>query len=263
MWGAIIGDIAGSIYEYDQIKKVKHIDCDCLTPENGFFSDDTILTIAVADALLNKKDFATTLRDYGKKYQSYKPNAEKYFPTTFSRGFTKWINGDFQGESAGNGAMMRISAVGFLGFSEEEVLENARLATIPSHNSHEAVGSAQKVALIIHYSKKGFSKDEIIQKLNIKIEYKPFEKFNYTCSETIGNCLYALFSSNSFDESVKKVISFGGDTDTNACIVGAMAEAMYGVDKKYIDFSRSKLPDEFCEILDRMYSVKSSFCDKE
>ena len=263
MWGAIVGDIAGSIYEFDQFKKTKPISCENLMPEEGFYSDDTILTVAVAYSILKGIDFEDSLKDFGKRYQNYKPNVKNYFEGVFSPGFTKWLNGSFQGSSTGNGAMMRVSPVGFLAKSEEEVLKLSEKATIPSHNSREAVESAQIVALIIFYAKNGFSKQKIIDKMNLKIEYKPFKNFNCTCADTIGNCLYALFSSNSFDESVKKVISFGGDTDTNACIVGAMAEAMYGIKKEYVDFVKTKIPEEFCDIMEKVYDYNKNNLNKE
>lgn len=122
---------------------------------------------------------------------------------------------------------MRISAVGYLCDSEEEVKRNVRIATIPSHNCKEAIECAEIVAMIIYLARKGYSKEEIIAKLNLEYAYCPFEKFNYTCYDTIGNCLYALFTTDNFNDSIKKVISYGGDTDTNACIVGSMAEALY------------------------------------
>lgn len=149
--------------------------------------------------------------------------------------------------------MMRISPIGYMFDTEEDVLENAKLATIPSHNSKEAITDASIVALIIYYARVGYDKEQIMNKLNIKLKYKPFEKFNATCKDTINNCLFALFESNSFEESIKKVISFGGDTDTNACIVGSMAEAMYGIESKLIEQAKEKLPLEFITILDDAY----------
>ena len=113
MYGAIIGDIAGSIYEYNQLKEIKKIKINEIIPENGFFSDDTILTVAVADAIQHGGDYEKYLRLYGKKYENYRPNHEPYFKTSFSPGFIKWINGEKEGNSIGNGALMRISPVGF------------------------------------------------------------------------------------------------------------------------------------------------------
>lgn len=254
MWGAIIGDLAGSIYEYDQIKKVSKIDSiDKLITSKSFFSDDTILTVAILDALLNDKNYEKYLRLYGNKYQNLKPNAEPYFEKMFSPGFINWLNSNENGKSIGNGAMMRISSIGYMFNDEKEIIENVRLATIPSHNTSEAVSSATIIALIIFYARKGLNKEEIINKLNIKLKYKDFSSFNFTCHDTIDNCLYALFTSKNFEESLRKVISYGGDTDTNACIVGSMAEVIYGLDKNLINEAKKKIPNEFVKVLDKGY----------
>ena len=157
-------------------------------------------------------------------------------------------------KSIGNGAMMRISAVGYLFNNKKDIINNARLATIPSHNSWEAINSATKVVLIIFLARLGFSKEEIIKELNLKLNYSDFGGFNTTCYKTIDNCLYALFTSSSFEESLLKVISFGGDTDTNACIVGSMAEALYGIPKELIEEANKKIPNDFSNLLDKGYS---------
>ena len=153
----------------------------------------------------------------------------------------------------GNGAMMRVSPVGYLFNSEEEILENAKLATIPSHNDEYAVRCAQIVSLIIFYFRQGYSKESVIDKLKLKIQKPNITKFNYTCEDTLDVCLYSLFNSSSFEESIKLAISFGGDTDTNACIVGSMAEALYGIDNELILKALNKLPKEFVEMLKKAY----------
>ncbi len=254
MYGAIIGDIAGSVYEYEQTKGIKNIriNGDLIT-KNGFFSDDSILTVALLDAVLNKGDYKEYLKAYGKKFLNYRPNFKPYFKTSFSPGFIKWIKEDYEGNSIGNGAMMRISPIGYLFNTESEIKENVIKATIPSHNSKEAIECSTTIALIIFLSRKGLSKEEIINKLNLDFKYKDFSKFNSTCYDTIDNCLYSLFSSDSFDESIRKVISYGGDTDTNACIVGSMAEAMYGIDDKLIDEVNKKIPKSFVKVLNKGY----------
>ena len=258
MWGAVIGDIAGSIYEYGQIKKVEQINVSEIIPKDGFFSDDTILTIAILDAIENDKNYEKYLKQYGKKYIEYKPKITPYFKTSFSPGFIKWINGNNEGKSIGNGAMMRISPVGYMFDSEQEVIKNVRLATIPSHNTIEAIKCSEVIALIIYYSRQGMTKEKIIKKMNLKLKYNHFQKFNSTCYDTINNCLFALFSANNFEESIKKVVSFGGDTDTNACIVGSMAEAMYGIDLELIEKAKRKIPNEFTQVLERAYKNKNN-----
>ena len=195
MYGAIIGDLAGSIYEFDQTKSIKNINIKDIIAENSFYSDDTILTIAIADAILNDRDYEKYLKYYVKKYSRYKPNFEPYFKTSFSPNLIKLANSNLIGNSIGNGAMMRISPIGYMFDKEEDVIENARLATIPSHNSKEAIDAATKIALIIFYLRLGLTKEEIFSKLQINLKYKPFEKFNTTCNETIDNCLYVFYNS--------------------------------------------------------------------
>ena len=254
MYGGVIGDLAGSIYEYGQIKKVSKVDVKDLICDKSFYSDDTILTMAILNSIVNNVDCEISLRKYTKKYINYRPDFNPYFKTAFSPSFIKWSQENRIGFSKGNGAMMRISPVGYLFDNESDVIINSRLATIPSHNSKEAEDAATIIALIIFYLRKGLDKEEIIKKLKLKLNYKDFTKFNTTCADTINNCLYALFTSNSFEDSIKKVISYGGDTDTNACIVGSMAEAMYGIDDNLITKAEDKLPNEFIYLLDKGYS---------
>lgn len=253
MYGNIIGDLAGSIYEYNQIKQISNITINKLIEQNSFISDDTILTIAILDAIVNNKEYEEKLREYGLKYENFVKPEIPYFEKTFSPGFIKWLHGKSEGKSYGNGAMMRIAPVGYLFNSLEEVEEQSRLATIPSHNSKEAIDCATIIAKIIFLARKGYSKEDIIKKLNINLIEKKINEFNYTCSNTIDICLYSLFTTNSFEESIKKVISYGGDTDTNACIVGGMAEAIYGLDEQYIKEVDKKIPDEFKKILKKIY----------
>ena len=253
MLGAIIGDLAGSIYEFEQFEKVKPIKINNIIEENAFFSDDTILTIAIADAIINNMSYEKKLKKYAIKYGNFVPKNIPYFKTMFSPGFTKWARENIQGESVGNGAMMRISPVGYLFNTEEEVKRNSYLATIPSHNTKEAIESAEMIALIIFYSRQGLSKKAIIDKLNLKIKKPKITEFNYTCSSTIDVCLYSLFNANNFEDSIRLAISFGGDTDTNACIVGSMAEAMIGINDDLKEKAIKKLPDEFINILNKAY----------
>ncbi|MBQ3306568.1 MAG: ADP-ribosylglycohydrolase family protein [Bacilli bacterium] len=258
MFGAIVGDLAGSIYEFDQLRKIHSIQMNHLIEDNSFYSDDTILTIAILEAILHNKDYDYYLRKYIQEYSEYKPDFNPYFKTSFSPNLIKWSNSNMIGTSHGNGAMMRISPVGYMFDSETEVIENAKLATIPSHNSKEAIDSATIVALIIYYSRKGYTKDEIFQMMNIDIKYVPFTKFNTTCEETIGNCLYALYNSNSFEDAIRKTLLMGGDTDTNCAIVGSMAESIYGIDNELIEKVNEKIPQEFVKILKKSSRIASN-----
>lgn len=254
MLGAIIGDLAGSIYEFDQVKNCHTIKINNIIEDNSFFSDDTILTIAIADAILNNEDYEIKLKEYTITYENKITTDIPYFKTMFSPNFINWAKSDYQGESTGNGAMMRISPVGFLFNTEEDVIKNSYLATIPSHNSTEAVEAAKIISLIIFYARQGLSKQDITNKLNLEIKKPNIKKFNYTCSDTIDVCLYSLFTSNSFEESIRTAISFGGDTDTNACIVGSMAEAMFGIDNELKNKVLAKLPADFKKVIKDFYN---------
>jgi len=256
MYGAIYGDLAGSIYEFSQMKEIKSINPVDLITEKSFFSDDTILTMAILDAILNGKDYEKYLKMYIEEFQEYKPDFKPYFKSAFSPNIIKWAKSNSIGTSHGNGAMMRISPVGFMFESEEDVIKNATLATIPSHNSKEAIECAKVIALIIFYLRKGYSKEEIFKKMNLKVSYKPFLKFNYTCYDTIGNCLYAFYNSSSFDDAIRKTLLMGGDTDTNSAIVGGMAEALYGMNNLLIKKVNKKLPERFIEILNEAKKIK-------
>ena len=251
MYGSIYGDLAGSIYEFEQLKEIKSIDNGGYLSDKSFFSDDTILTVAVCAAIKDDKDYDKYLRKYIIDYMDYKPDFHPYFRSSFSPNLIKWAKSDLEGHSQGNGAMMRISPVGFLFDSEDEVIKNARLATIPSHNSGEAIDSATKIALIIFYLRKGYSKEEVFNMLDINVKYTPFKKFNTTCSETIDNCLYAFYCSNSFIDAMQKTLLMGGDTDTNCAIVGGMAEACYGMDNSLIQDVNKKIPTKFVKVLNR------------
>ncbi len=254
MWGAVIGDLAGSIYEYQQNRHFSKLNPKEVISKRSFYSDDTILTIAILDAILNDRNYEYYLKKYVKDFLTYKPEFAPYFKSSFSPGFTKWALDQKEGKSVGNGAMMRISAVGYLFNSKEDVVKNARLATIPSHDSLEAINSATTIALIIFLARLGFTKDEIIKELNLKFNYSDFNEFNTSCYKTIDNCLYALFTSSGFEDALLKVISFGGDTDTNACIVGSMAEALYEIPSELIEKAKKKIPNNFSNLLDRGYS---------
>lgn len=252
MLGAIYGDKAGSIYEYDQFNEVKEIKPRELITTDSFYSDDTIETIAIIDAIINEKDFEETLKKYILENENYKPNHVPYFEKPFSPNTIKWAKGVGNSNSVGNGAMMRISPVGYLYDDESKIKKVAKEITSTSHNSEEAIISATTIALMIYYFRKGLSKIEVYEKLQLKVEYKPFKTFNMTCHETLNNCLYAIYESNSFEDAITKAISMGGDTDTNACIVGSVAEAIYGLNPKEKEDAKKGLPKEYIKILSKV-----------
>lgn len=267
MWGSIIGDIAGSIYEYDQTKGVHPVEVDKIIDDNAFFSDDTILTVAVADAIVNGDDiYSKYIKQYGNEYRNYLPKFQPYFKTIFSPGFMKYLDGESDMKSEGNGALMRISPVGYLFNRPSEVASEAIWATGITHDNTVAKSDAMLVALLTYFFRQGCTKEQAIAEIKklenkgysfrpIDLKYKSFETFNKTCSETMDNVLYALFTSKDYEDAIRTVISFGGDTDTNACIVGGMAEALYGVPKDLVEQAKERVPKQFVKVIDSAYSM--------
>lgn len=268
MLGAIIGDLAGSIDEYQEFKdslnkrldlkrRLERLHRRDLIDDNSFYSDDTILTIAILDAILSNESYETKLKEYGLKYKNEIPKNIDYFEYMFSPGFIKWCESNEVGKSIGNGSAMRVSSVGYLFNDEETVLKEAEKATIPSHNSKEAITAASAVALSIYLARKGLSKEGIKDIISTKFNYKLYYDLNelrkiYLFDGTykvVPLCIYIALSSNSFEESIRKAISIGGDTDTIACIVGSISEALFGIPDKYVDKAYSKLPYEFVKLL--------------
>lgn len=268
MLGAIIGDLAGSIDEYSEFKdslnkrvdlkrRLERLHKQELIDDNSFYSDDTILTIAILDAVLNNQSYEKNLKEYGLKYKDEIPKNIDYFKYMFSPGFIKWCNSSEEGKSIGNGSAMRISSVGYLYNDEETVLKEAEKATIPTHNSKEAIDSASAVAFSIYLARKGLNRGQIKEiistKFNYKLDYNLDElRKEYLFDGTykvVPLCIYISLTSNSFEESIRKSISIGGDTDTIACIVGSISEALFGIPDKYIDKAYKKLPDNFVKLL--------------
>lgn len=276
MWGSIIGDLAGSIYEYDQAKNGVHpVTVNKVIENNAFFTDNTIMTVAVADAILNEDElYIKYYKKYVEEYEKYMPEFKPYFDTIFSPEFLKIIKGEAAPESKSSIALTRISPVGFLFKKPSLVDTQAIWATGITHNTPEALNNARLVALLIHYFKQGLTEEKVKEALKITdkhpgldlnlgtITYKSFEKFNLTCSETIDNVLYAVFSSNCYEEAVRKVISFGGDTGANACITGGIAEAAFGVPKELVEKAKIKLPERFVNVINNAY-VKMNKKDED
>lgn len=224
MLGAIIGDIVGSRFEFNNTKNFNFElftdDCD--------FTDDTICTIAVADAILNGKSYEEAMLSWCRKY----PNPKGAYGGSFAR----WIrSSDPQPyDSFGNGSAMRVSAVGWLFNDEEEVLEEAKKSAEITHNHPEGIKGAQAVALAVFMGSKGCSKEEILERMK---EFYPVfvepklgaNPFNETCQGTLPICLGIIEKANNFEEAIRYAIAVGGDSDTIGAIVGAIAEPIWGI----------------------------------
>jgi len=248
MLGAIVGDIVGSVYEWNNIKTTEFT----FFSSKGFFTDDTVLTAATAKALMTDKDYAKHYQDFSRRY-----------PGRGSGGnFKRWIYAEDPQpyNSWGNGSAMRVSPVGFAFDSVDEVLQEAKASALVTHNHPEGVKGAQSTALAILLARQGQSKHvirkEIVDRFGYDLdrtldEIRPRYRFDVSCQGSVPEAMIAFFESEDYEDAIRKAISLGGDSDTIACVTGGIAEAFYGgVPEAIAARARSYLPKEFLEIID-------------
>jgi ADP-ribosylglycohydrolase len=227
MLGGIIGDICGSIYEWRNRKTENPDEIDLVNPK-CHFTDDSVLTLAVADACLGRKDYRSVLKDWGLRY----------FDAGYGGAFRQWLQREDGGayNSWGNGSAMRVGPVGWVFGTLEETLGEARRSAEVTHNHPEGVKGAQAVAAAIFLARSKCSKAKIkdyVEKsfgydLNRSLsEIRPGYKFDVSCQGSVPEAFIAFLESRDFAHAVRLAISIGGDSDTIACITGSIAEAYY------------------------------------
>lgn len=286
MLGAIIGDIAGTKYEYQEfldsrkgivnlerrrsILDKEHVP---LMNEKSFVSDDSILTIAVAEAIIYQADYGEILKKYGRQYGNKPLERKGFFKNAFSPVFIKWANLETAetGNSQGNGAAMRVSPVAYLFDDLEKVKLEAKKTAIPSHNSEQAIKGAQCLASTIFLARQKKSKDEIkqyvVENFGYDLEYS-LEKlqesntFEGSCEITVPQAIFVFLEADGFEDSIRKAISIGGDTDTIACMVGSISEAYYGIPKELRQKALAVLPEELKKVLIEAYKLKKKNREK-
>ncbi len=226
MIGAIAGDIIGSVYEFTNLKP----DLDFpLFVKDSEFTDDTVLTVALADSILNDFPYETKLRQY---YLGY-PDAG------YGGMFHIWARSKKPKpyNSWGNGSAMRVSPVGWAYDDLETVLQKAKESSEVTHNHPEGIKGAQATAASIFLARTGNSKEKIKKYIEEKFGYyldfdldelRENYSFDVTCQGTVPQAIFTFLISDSFEDSIRKVIYIGGDSDTLACINGSIAEAFYG-----------------------------------
>lgn len=236
MLGAIIGDIVGSRFEYieHKSKKFNLFDKKCI------FTDDSVMTIAVAYALSMVDDFNDKQKLKQTVISCMKEIGQKYPHCGYGTFFKEWIFEDSKPhDSFGNGAAMRISPVGLFCKTENEVKKVSRIITEVSHIHQEAIKGAEATALAVYLAKQGWYKKDIKDRLakeyypelvnmncdNIRKDYY----YDVTCQGTVPQALTCFFESCDYEDAIRNAISLGGDSDTLAAITGGVAEAYYGI----------------------------------
>ena len=248
MIGAIAGDIIGSVYEQYPIKNTSFP----LFSASSQFTDDTVLTLAVANSILHKIDYATSLKAFARKY----PDAG------YGMSFCRWMRSSSVEpyRSWGNGSAMRVSPVGFAFNSTEAVLNEAEQSAAVTHNHPEGIKGAQATALAIYLARKGTDKAEIQHEITHRFDYhldrsldgiRATYFFDISCQGSVPESIIAFLESHDFEDAIRNAISLGGDADTMASIAGAIAQAFYNkISTTIVAEVRQRLPDEFLEIID-------------
>ena len=278
MYGAILGDIIGSPFEFDRGDKTKEFD---LFTKGCDFTDDSVMTIAVGEALLAvgpqatvkeiEEAVVTNMQDWGKRY----PYAG------YGGRFRYWLrerNPKPYG-SYGNGSAMRVSAAGGLYDSLERTREVARATANVTHNHPEGIKGAEATASAIYMARNGSSKEEIKEYIEKEFHYnldrtldeiRPGYHMDETCQRTVPEAIIAFLESKDFEDAVRNAVSLGGDTDTLGAITGSIADAFYGIPAVLIAQFKSRIDkgmmtdvlDEFDHVLGRSVDTYSDEVDE-
>ncbi|UCE51210.1 MAG: ADP-ribosylglycohydrolase family protein [Desulfobacterales bacterium] len=248
MIGAIVGDIIGSVFEQYPIKTTSFPLFSMLSR----FTDDTVLTIAIADSILHNFDYATALKAFARRYPA----------AGYGLSFYRWMqsSNDEAYYSWGNGSAMRVSPVGFAFNSIEKVLNEAEKSAAVTHNHPEGIKGAQATALAIYLARQGTSKAEIGQEITDRFGYnlnrslneiRPSYIFDVSCQGSVPESMIAFFESHNFEDAIRMAISLGGDTDTMGCIAGGIAQAFYrDISPTILIQAKQRLPQEFLAIIE-------------
>ena len=247
MIGAIAGDMIGSPYEHDPIKTV------AFPMVVADFTDDTVLSVAVADAILHGQDYGQSIQSFARQY----PNLP------YGGSFWHWIwdPNCLPYYSYGNGSAMRVSPVGFAFESIDMVMDQALQTAAVSHNHPEGIKGAQATALAVFLARKGEDKTCIRRQIEKCFAYdlgrcleeiRPVYAFDVTSQGSVPESIIAFLDSKDFETAIQNAVSLGGDADTMACIAGAIAQAYYKtIPSDIISQIREKLPPVLLAVVDR------------
>ncbi|WP_045221972.1 ADP-ribosylglycohydrolase family protein [Desulfonatronum thioautotrophicum] len=259
MIGAIAGDIVGSVYEWNNIKTKDFP----LFAQNARFTDDTVLTVALADSILTGTPYVENLRRF---YHLY-PEAG------YGGSFHRWANDPDAGpyNSWGNGAAMRVSPVGYAYDDLETVLEKAKEFTEVTHNHPEGIKGGQTTAAAIFLARSWKSKDNIKEFIEQRFQYdlsrhvdeiRPAYNFDVSSQGTVPQAIRAFYDSTDFEDAIRTAVSLGGDCDTLTCITGGIAQAFYGGVPEHIQNKVYEILDERLGEIARQFMARYAILGK-
>ena len=259
MYGAILGDIIGSPYEFDQGYKTKDFP---LFSRNSKFTDDSVMTLAVADAFLSLPPQASEVEIRRFLVRSMQTYGRKYPYAGYGGMFRRWLkdtNPQPYG-SYGNGSAMRVSSAAWLFDDLQTVRHMARLSAEVTHNHPEGIKGAEATASAIYLARTGSTKAEIKSYIEANFHYdlsrscdeiRPAYRHVESCQETVPEAITAFLEGNSFEDVIRTAVSLGGDCDTLTAIAGSIAEGFYGVPEELKKQCRERLPEDLRKVLRR------------
>lgn len=271
MYGVILGDIIGSPYEFDRGNKTKEFE---LFGREAEFTDDSVMTIAVAEALLNAGKDAPVDRIRKLVTESMQKWGRKYPHAGYGGRFRVWLT---QKNSApygsyGNGSAMRVSATGWLYDTLERTREVARATADVTHNHPDGIKGAESVAAVIFLARTGSSKEQIRKYVTAEFGYdlsrtcdeiRPHYHHVESCQETVPEAITAFLEGNDFEDVIRTAVSLGGDCDTLTAIAGSMAEAFYGMPALFMAECRARIPEDMLNVLDWFDETLGRGCNAE
>lgn len=272
MYGAILGDIVGSVYEFDRSPKTKEFP---LFSSDSMFTDDSVMMIAVCEAVceqakrLNADNISTQNDDGDASFTdeeikerlvtSLKKWGEAYPDAGYGLRFIDWLErGSEPYNSFGNGSAMRVSSIGWLFNTLDETRKMARLSAEVTHNHPEGIKGAESVASAIYLARTGSSKEEIKEYIAREFGYdlsrtcdeiRPSYYHVESCQETVPEAITAFLEGESFEDVIRTAVSLGGDCDTLTCIAGSIAEAFYPISVDLIAEVEKRIPKDMRNIL--------------
>ena len=265
MYGAILGDIIGSPFEFDRGDKTKDFK---LFSRRSHFTDDSVMTLAVCEALLKVGQDATVKEIEDTVISSMQSWGRRYPRAGYGGYFRRWLTARHPEpyNSFGNGSAMRVSAVGWLYDSLEKTRTVAKATANVTHNHPEGIKGAEATASAIFMARNGSSKEEIKKYIEKEFHYdlnrtlneiRPGYHMDETCQKTVPEAIIAFLEATDFEDAIKNAVSLGGDTDTLGAITGSIAEAYYGIPEWLMTECRKRINKDMRVVLDDFNDVLS------